>query len=102
MGRHGTARVAKAVLLSAIPPLMLRTDANPEGLPKSVFDEIRAGVHGVAGQAGRVLAAVHDGRHQVRVRLHRATLKVYPGAPHGLTGDHEREFNADLLAFLAG
>jgi non-heme chloroperoxidase len=31
-----------------------------------------------------------------------ATLKVYPGAPHGLTGDHEREFNADLLAFLAG
>ncbi|HEY6746327.1 MAG TPA: alpha/beta hydrolase [Mycobacteriales bacterium] len=30
-----------------------------------------------------------------------ATLKVYPGAPYGLTGDHEREFNAELLAFLA-
>ncbi|WP_328891548.1 alpha/beta fold hydrolase [Streptomyces sp. NBC_00316] len=44
IGRHGTGRVAKAVLLSAIPPLMLKTDANPEGLPLEVFDEIRAGV----------------------------------------------------------
>ncbi|WP_371798439.1 alpha/beta hydrolase [Streptomyces sp. NBC_01707] len=44
IGRHGTGRVAKAVLLSAIPPLMLKTEANPEGLPVEVFDEIRAGV----------------------------------------------------------
>jgi non-heme chloroperoxidase len=44
MARHGTGRVAKAVLVGAIPPLMLRTDANPEGLPRSVFDEIRANV----------------------------------------------------------
>ncbi|MFI5745490.1 alpha/beta fold hydrolase [Streptomyces sp. NPDC051644] len=44
IGRHGTGRVAKAVLLGAIPPLMLKTDANPEGLPVEVFDEIRAGV----------------------------------------------------------
>ncbi|MER6733264.1 alpha/beta fold hydrolase [Streptomyces puniciscabiei] len=44
IGRHGTGRVAKAVLLGAIPPLMLRTDANPEGLPIEVFDEIRKGV----------------------------------------------------------
>lgn len=44
IGRHGTGRVAKAVLLSAIPPLMLKTEANPEGLPLEVFDEIRAGV----------------------------------------------------------
>jgi non-heme chloroperoxidase len=44
MGRHGTGRVAKAVLLGAIPPLMLKTDANPEGLPIEVFDEIRQGV----------------------------------------------------------
>ncbi|MET8286261.1 alpha/beta fold hydrolase [Streptomyces sp. NPDC048448] len=44
IGRHGTGRVAKAVLLSAIPPLMLKTEANPEGLPIEVFDEIRAGV----------------------------------------------------------
>ncbi|MET7741872.1 alpha/beta hydrolase [Streptomyces sp. NPDC005385] len=44
IGRHGTGRVAKLVLLGAIPPLMLKTDANPEGLPLQVFDEIRDGV----------------------------------------------------------
>ncbi|MFK4148457.1 alpha/beta fold hydrolase [Streptomyces sp. NPDC004065] len=44
VGRHGTGRVAKAVLLGAIPPLMLKTDANPEGQPLDVFDGIRAGV----------------------------------------------------------
>ena len=44
IGRHGTARVAKAVLVGAIPPLMLQTSANPGGLPIKVFDDIRAGV----------------------------------------------------------
>ncbi len=44
LGRHGTKRVAKAVLIGAVPPLMLKTDANPGGLPLSSFDEIRAGV----------------------------------------------------------
>ncbi|MBU8537334.1 alpha/beta fold hydrolase [Falsiroseomonas tokyonensis] len=43
IGRHGTARVAGAVLLGAVPPLMLRTPANPGGLPIEVFDGIRAG-----------------------------------------------------------
>ncbi|MEV7997053.1 alpha/beta hydrolase [Streptomyces sp. NPDC086077] len=44
IGRHGSGRVAKLVLVGAIPPLMLRTEANPEGLPIEVFDEIRKGV----------------------------------------------------------
>jgi non-heme chloroperoxidase len=44
IGRHGTKRVAKAVLIGAIPPLMLKTPANPAGLPIDVFDQIRAGV----------------------------------------------------------
>lgn len=44
LGRHGSGRVAKAVLVGAIPPLMLKTEANPEGLPIEVFDEIREGV----------------------------------------------------------
>jgi non-heme chloroperoxidase len=44
IGRHGTKRVAKAVLISAIPPLMLKTAANPGGLPKEVFDGLRANV----------------------------------------------------------
>jgi non-heme chloroperoxidase len=44
LGRHGTKRVAKAVLIGAVPPLMLKTDKNPEGLPITVFDQIRADV----------------------------------------------------------
>jgi non-heme chloroperoxidase len=44
IGRHGTARVARAALVSAVPPLMLKTDANPGGLPIDVFDAIRAAV----------------------------------------------------------
>ena len=44
IGRHGTKRVAKAVLIGAIPPLMLKTEANPGGLPIEVFDKLRAGV----------------------------------------------------------
>src|SRR5664279_3882523 len=41
LGRHGESRVAKAALISAVPPLMLKTDANPAGLPKSVFDDLQ-------------------------------------------------------------
>ena len=44
IGRHGQKRVAKAVLVGAVPPLMLKTDANPGGLSKQVFDDIRRGV----------------------------------------------------------
>jgi non-heme chloroperoxidase len=44
IARHGTRRVAKAVLIGAVPPLMLKTPANPGGLPREVFDQIRAGV----------------------------------------------------------
>jgi non-heme chloroperoxidase len=44
IGRHGTRRVAKAVLIGAIPPLMLKTPANPGGLPLEVFDQLRSGV----------------------------------------------------------
>jgi non-heme chloroperoxidase len=43
IGRHGTARVAKAARISAVPPLMLRTPANPDGLPLEAFDAIRHG-----------------------------------------------------------
>lgn len=44
IGRHGTSRVAKAVLISAVPPIMLKTDFNPDGVPIEVFDGIREGV----------------------------------------------------------
>ena len=50
IGRHGTKRVAQAVLIGAISPLMLKTANNPGGLPMSVFDEIRAGVRAERSQ----------------------------------------------------
>jgi len=56
IGRHGTARVAQAVLVSAVPPLMLQTDDNPGGLPLEVFDAIRAGSLADRSQLYRDLA----------------------------------------------
>ena len=44
IGRHGTGRVVKAALISAVPPIMVKSDANPEGLPIEVFDGMRAGL----------------------------------------------------------
>src|ERR1043165_7028494 len=55
LGRHGTKRVAKAVLIGAEPPLMLNTEANPGGLPKEVCDQIRSGVLGDRSQFFRDL-----------------------------------------------
>lgn len=167
VARHGAGRVAKAVLVGGVPPLMLRTDANPGGLPLSVFDGIRAGVAADRSQFYKDLAvpfygANRDGStvsqglrdqfwlwsmqaglkpaldcikafsetdftddlkridvptliihgdddqivpigaaaHLSAKLVANATLKVYPGADHGLTATHKDRFNADLLAFL--
>ena len=167
IGRHGTDRVAKAVLIDAIPPLMLKTEANPGGLPIEVFDGLRAGVAGDRSQFYKDLSApfynanrpgstvsqgtrdmfwlwsmqvgikaaydcirvfsetdltedlkkidvptlfIHgdddqivpiDDASRIAVTLvPNATLKVYPGAPHGLTATHQDQVNADLLTFL--
>jgi non-heme chloroperoxidase len=56
LARHGSARVARLVLVSAVPPLMLRTDDNPEGLPIETFDAIRAGEAANRSQLYRDLA----------------------------------------------
>jgi non-heme chloroperoxidase len=167
IGRHGTGRVAKLVLLSAIPPLMLKTDANPEGLPVEVFDGLRDGVRKDRSQFYEDLSATFYGANRpganvsqgvrdafwlmsMQVALNAAyecikvfsetdltedlkrvdvptlivhgdddqivpivasaqksaklvkdaTLKVYPGAPHGIPTTHKDQFNADLLAFM--
>ena len=167
IGRHGTSRVAKAVLVDAIPPLMLKTDANPGGLPIEVFDAIRTGVatdrsqfymdlslpfysynrpgavvsQGVrdafwlmsmqAGLKGaydcvKVFSEtdltedlkrfdvptliIHGDDDQIvpigdaallsSKLVPNATLKIYPGGPHGLPMTHKDQLNADLLAFL--
>jgi non-heme chloroperoxidase len=64
IGRHGTARVAKAVLISAIPPLMLQTPANPGGLPIKVFDELRAAVQADRSQFFKDLSAPFYGANR--------------------------------------
>jgi non-heme chloroperoxidase len=64
IGRHGTKRVAKAVLIGAIPPLMLKTTANPGGLPMEVFDGIRAGVVADRSQFFKDLSAPFYGANR--------------------------------------
>ena len=64
IGRHGTSRVAKVVLLSAIPPLMVKTPANPGGLPIEVFDGIRAGIAADRSQFYRDLSAAFYGANR--------------------------------------
>jgi non-heme chloroperoxidase len=170
IGRHGTKRVAKAALISAIPPLMLKTAKNPNGTPMEVFDGLRAAsvadrsklyrdlatgpffgfnrpsakpsqgmidsfwlqgmqaghknaldcikvfsetdltddlkkfdvptlvVHGDDDQIVPIAASAQLSSKLVKS----ATLKVYKGAPHGLTDTHKMQLNEDLLAFVRG
>jgi non-heme chloroperoxidase len=64
IGRYGTKRVSKAVLISAIPPLMLKTDANPGGLPMAVFDQLRSAVQADRSQFWKDLYAPFYGANR--------------------------------------
>ena len=64
IGRHGTGRVAKAVLISATPPLMLKTAANPGGLPIEAFDQIRTAVQADRSQFWKDLSAMFYGANR--------------------------------------
>ena len=64
IGRHGTKRVAKAVLIGAVPPLMAKTHANPKGLPLEVFNEIRDGVLADRSQYFKDLSAPFYGANR--------------------------------------
>ncbi len=168
IGRHGTARVAKAVLVSAVPPIMVKSDKNPNGVPKEVFDGIRAaqlanrsqlykdipsgpfygfnrpgakvsqglidnwwfqGMQGghkntydsikafsetdftedlkkidrptlvIHGDDDQIVPIDISGRASAKL-VKGAQLKVYEGAPHGITDTHKDRLNADLLAFI--
>ena len=168
VARAAKGRVAKAVLISAVPPIMLQTAANPGGLPMSVFDGIRAGLaadraqffrdfpegpfygfnrpgvkaiegvvdnwwrQGMIGSAkahyegikafsetdftddlkaidvptlvmhgddDQVVPIADAGLLTARI-VKNATLKVYPGYPHGMCTTHAEVINADLLAFI--
>jgi non-heme chloroperoxidase len=69
IGRHGTDRVAKAVLISAVPPLMLKTANNPGGLPKEAFDQIRAGVLADRSQFFKDLSAPFYGANRPNAKV---------------------------------
>lgn len=75
IGRHGTKRVAKAVLISAVPPLMLKTAANPAGLPMEAFDQLRTAVLADRSQFFQELAEPFYGAN-------RPNAKVSQGLKH--------------------
>jgi non-heme chloroperoxidase len=77
VGRHGTGRVARVVLVDAIPPLMLKTDANPGGLPIEVFDAIRAGVAGNRSQYFKDLAVPFYGANRADNTVTQGTLDMF-------------------------
>jgi non-heme chloroperoxidase len=167
IGRHGTARVSRAVLIGAVPPLMLKTDANPAGLPMKAFDDLRSAVLADRSQFFQDLSAPFYGANRPNSTVSRglrdsfwmqgmqcgfnaayecikafsetdftedlkkfdiptlilhgdddqivpiaaaallssklvknATLKVYPGAPHGMCSTLKDKVNAELLGFF--
>ena len=69
IGRHGTKRVAKAVLIGAIPPLMVKTEANLGGLPMEVFDDIRVGVRADRSQFFKDLSAPFYGANRPAAKV---------------------------------
>ncbi len=108
IGRHGTARVAKAVLISAIPPLMLKTDANPEGTPIEVFDEIRKGVETDRGQYFKDLSAPFYGANRPGAQVSQglrdsfwlqSMLCGFPAAYECIKAFSETDLTEDLKKF---
>src|SRR5437762_2622608 len=77
IGRHGTAQVAKAVLIAAVPPLMLKTPANPEGLPMEVFDGLRAGLIKDRSQFYRDLAIQFYGANRPGAKVSQGILDQF-------------------------
>jgi non-heme chloroperoxidase len=77
IGRHGTARVAKAVLIAAVPPIMLKTAVNPEGLPIEVFDRIRAGLARDRSQFYKELATQFYGANRPGAQVSQGLLDQF-------------------------
>ncbi len=77
IGRHGTKRVAKAVLIGAVPPLMLKTAANPGGTPIETFDDMRAGVLADRAQFFRDLSIPFYGANRPRAKVSQGVRDVF-------------------------
>nr|WP_244673196.1 alpha/beta hydrolase [Mesorhizobium sp. 131-2-1] len=108
IGRHGTGRVAKAVLIAAVPPIMLKSEANPEGLPMEVFDGIRAGVAGDRSQYYKDLALAFYGANRPGAKVSQGTLDQFwlwsmqagaKNAYESVKAFSETDFTEDLKKF---
>jgi non-heme chloroperoxidase len=77
IGRHGTSRVAKAVLIAAVPPIMVQTAANPEGLPMQVFDDMRRAITLNRSQFYRDLAPMFYGANRPGAEVPQGTLDQF-------------------------
>jgi non-heme chloroperoxidase len=74
LGRHGSSRVQKAVLIGAVPPIMLKSDTNPGGLPIDVFDGIRAGTLGDRSQFFKDLAMPFYGYNKPGAKISQGVI----------------------------
>ncbi|WP_440104567.1 alpha/beta fold hydrolase [Streptosporangium sp. H16] len=108
IGRHGTSRVSKAVLLGAVPPLMLKTEANPAGLPIEVFDTIRGGVEADRSQFYKELAVPFYGYNRPGAQVSQGVIDAFwlwsmqvglKGALDCIRAFSETDFAEDLKRF---
>jgi non-heme chloroperoxidase len=105
IGRHGSKRVAKAILISAVPPLMLKTPANPAGLPIDVFDQLRAAVQADRSQFWDDLSAPFYGANRPGSKVSKGLRESFwmQGMLCGINGAYdcikafsETDFTEDL------
>jgi non-heme chloroperoxidase len=108
IGRHGTKRVSKAVLIAAVPPIMLKTAANPEGLPMEVFDAIRAGLTADRSQFYRDLSIQFYGANRPGAEVSQGILDQFwlwsmqsglKNAYDSVKAFSETDFTEDLKKF---
>jgi non-heme chloroperoxidase len=108
IGRHGTSRVAKAVLVSAVPPLMVKTEANPMGTAIEAFDEIRAGVAAGRSQFFKDLSEPFYGANRRGAKVSQGVRDAFwlQGMQGGLKNEYEcikafseTDFTEDLRRF---
>src|SRR5262249_31002221 len=108
IGRYGTKRVARAVLIAAVPPLMLKTPANPEGLPIEVFDSLRNGLVKDRSQAYKDFAPMFFGANRPGAQVSQGTLDQFwlwsmqaglKNSYDSIKAFSETDFTADLKKF---
>jgi non-heme chloroperoxidase len=108
IGRHGTKRVAKAVLIAAVPPIMIKTDTNPEGLPIEVFDDMRSALTKDRSQFYKDLAMAFYGANRQGAKVSKGILDQFwlwsmqaglKNAYESIKAFSETDFTEDLKKF---